>query len=253
MGEPFYERRRAGANPLSAITAFTGGEQHSPAGTVQTVVIRPTLALLLALSVAPQALAAKEPKHVKPDRAAITALLDEFIPDVVAQKDLKRGWQLVDGVAKTVPYRQWIKGNTSVQAYPAKGTHFPGWIVGYSYPGDVGFDILLQPTKKSLGAWSFRAEAQKIHGRWKITTWYPVATYAPAGQTQTVLGPNDLGSSDGAASASVSNGRLAPWVLLLPVGFLGAIALGGIGYGIVRWARQRGRVRELRDSLASDR
>jgi hypothetical protein len=40
---------------------------------------------------------------------------------------------------------------------------------------------------------------------------------------------------------------------LLPVGFLGAIALGGIGYGIVRWARQRGRLRELRDSLASDR
>ena len=166
--------------------------------------IRPTLAVLLALTVAPQALAANEPKHVKPDRAAITALLDEFIPAVVAQKDLKRGWQLVDGVAKTVSYKEWIKGNTSVQAYPAKGTHFPGWIVGYSYPGDVGFDILLQPTKKSLGPWSFRAEAQKIHGHWKITTWYPVATYAPAGQTQTVLGPNDLGPANGSASASTS-------------------------------------------------
>src|SRR3954465_9289916 len=90
MGASFYERPRAGANPLSAITAFTGGEQHPPVGTVQTVVIRPTLAILLALSVAPQALAAKEPKHVKPDRAAITALLDEFIPDVAAQKALER-------------------------------------------------------------------------------------------------------------------------------------------------------------------
>jgi hypothetical protein len=250
MGASFYERPPAGANPLSAITAFAGGEQHSRAGTVQFVVIRPTLAVLLALVVTPQALAANEPKHVKPERAAITALLDEFIPDVVAQKDLKRGWQLVDGVAKTVPYEEWIKGNTSVQTYPAKGTHFPGWIVGYSYPGDVGFDILLQPTKKSLGAWSFRAEAQKINGRWKITTWYPVATYAPPGQTQTVLGPNDLGSSDGAASATVPNGRLPPWVLLVPVGFLAAIALGGLTYGVVRWARQRGRVRELRDSLA---
>ena len=126
---------------------------------------------------------------MKPDRAAITALLDEFIPAVVAQKDLKRGWQLVDGVAKTVSYKEWVKGNTSVQAYPAKGTHFPGWIVGYSYPGDVGFDILLQPTKKSLGPWSFRAEAQKIHGHWKITTWYPVATYAPAGPDADGAGP----------------------------------------------------------------
>jgi hypothetical protein len=242
-----------GANPLSAITAFAGGEQHPATDTVQTVVIRPTLAVLVALALAPHALAAQEPKHVKPDRAAITALLDEFIPDVVAQKDLKRGWQLVGGVAKTVPYDEWIKGNTSVQAYPAKGTHFPGWIVGYSYPGDIGFDILLQPTKASVGPWSFRAEAQKIHGRWKITTWYPVATYAPAGHTQTVLGPNDLGPANGAASGSVPNGRLPPWVLLLPVGVLAAIALGCIGYGVTRWARQRNRVRELRRSLASDR
>jgi hypothetical protein len=253
MGEPFYERPAAGANPLPAITAFTGGEQHSGAGTVQFVVIRPTLAVLLALTVVPQAQAANEPKHVKPDRAAITALLDEFIPAVVAQKDLERGWRLVDGVAKTVSYEEWIKGNTSVQAYPAKGKHFPGWIVGYSYPGDVGFDILLQPTKKSLGPWSFRAEAQKIHGRWKITTWYPVATYAPAGQTQTVLGPNDLGPANGSASASTPNGRLSPWVLALPAAVLAAIALGCIGYGVTRWARQRSRVRELRRSLASGR
>jgi hypothetical protein len=114
---------------------------------------------------------------VKPDRAAITALLDEFIPDVVAQKDLKRGWQLVDGVAKTTPYKEWLKGNTSVQAYPAKGTHFPGWIVGYSYPGDVGFDILLQPTKKSVGPWSFRAEHRRSAAAGSHDP-VPVATYA---------------------------------------------------------------------------
>jgi hypothetical protein len=42
-------------------------------------------------------------------------------------------------------------------------------------------------------------------------------------------------------------------VLLLPVGLLAAIALGCIGYGVTRWARQRSRVRELRRSLASDR
>jgi len=242
-----------GANPLSAITLFAGGEQHPQAGTVQLDVTRLLLAVLFALVLVPQAAAGQEPKQVKPDRAAITALLDEFIPDVVAQKDLKRGWQLVDGVAKTVPYKEWIKGNTSVQTYPVKGTHFPGWIVGYSYPGDVGFDILLQPTKKSVGPWSFRAEAQKIHGRWKITTWYPVATYAPAGQTQTVLGPNDLGPANGAAAASTPNGRLSPWVLLLPIGLIAAIALGCIGYGLTRWARQRGKVRELQRSLASDR
>ena len=47
-------------------------------------------------------------------------------------------------------------------------------------PGDIGFDVLLQPTSRDLGAWSFRAEAKKIGGKWKITTFYPVATFAPS-------------------------------------------------------------------------
>jgi hypothetical protein len=163
---------------------------------------------------------------VKLDRAAIGALLDAFVPAVVERKDLKAGWRLVAGVARTTSYREWLRGNTSVQPYPAKGTRFHGFVVSYSYPGDIGFDILLQPRKESFGAWSFRAEAQKIGGRWRITTWYPVATYAPPGRTQTVLGPNDLGPSNGSISAGGSS-RLGSWVLLLPVLFVGGIAAAG--------------------------
>src|SRR4051812_45304061 len=162
--------------------------------------MRLLLATLLALAV--PATAAAEPPTVKPDRAAIDRLLDEFIPAAVAQKDLQRGWELSAGAARTVSHSEWMRGNTSVQKYPAKGTEFHGWTVNYSYPGDVGFDILVQPTTRSLGAWSFRAEAQKIHGKWRITTWYTVATFAPPGQTETVLGPNDLGPANGAASSS---------------------------------------------------
>src|SRR4051812_35150776 len=156
--------------------------------------------LVAVLALALPAAALAEPKTVRPDRAAIDRLLDEFIPAAVAQKDLQRGWELSAGVARTVSHDQWMKGDTSVQKYPAKGASFHGWTVNYSYPGDIGFDILLQPTKPSLGAWSFRAEAEKIRGRWRITTWYPVATFAPPGRTQTVLGPNDLGSADSAAA-----------------------------------------------------
>src|SRR5207249_952550 len=103
-------------------------------------------------------------------------------------------------------------------------------------------------------AWSFRAEAQKIGGTWRITTWYPVATYAPplAGRTQTVLGPNDLGPGNGAASASESHGRLAPWVLALPGLGLLALALGALGFASVRWGRRRKRVRAIEQLLARD-
>jgi hypothetical protein len=206
-------------------------------------------ALLLALAL--PATASADSKRVPPaDRAAINRLLDEFVPDVVAQKDLKRGWNLVAGYSRTVTYKQWIAGNTSVQSYPAKGTHFPGWIVNYASPGDVGFDLLLQPTTRTVGAWSFRAEAQKLHGAWKITTWYPVATFAPPGKTQTVLGPNDLGASNSAVAPGTDRGRLGPWALLVPVGGVGLLALGVFSVVGVRWARRRSRVRELQRALA---
>jgi hypothetical protein len=219
-------------------------------GAASKTIVRVLLATAALALLAP-APASADSKHVPAkDRAAINRLLDEFVPDVVAQKDLKRGWTLVDGYARTVSRAEWLKGNTSVQSYPAKGTRFHGWIVNYASPGDVGFDLLLQPTKRSLGAWSFRAEAQRIHGRWKITTWYPVATFAPPGKTQTVLGPNDLGAGDSASAAGVDAGRLAPWVLLIPVLGVGLVALGALTFVGVRWARRRRRVREIQRALA---
>lgn len=211
------------------------------------------LLLACALALVIPATAAAQPRTVKPDRAAINRLLDAFIPAAVAQKDLQRGWELSAGYARTVSHAAWMRGDTSVQRYPAKGRTFHGWIPSYSYPGDIGFDILLQPTTASLGAWSFRGEAQKIHGAWRITTFYPVATFAPPGRTQTVLGPNDLGSADSAAAGSgQEKGRLHPWVLALPVAFLAAIALLGVGVATSRALKRRGRIRAIERALASD-
>jgi hypothetical protein len=204
------------------------------------------------LALAAPALAHADPRQVKPDRKAIGALLDAFVPAVVRQQDLKDGWNMVAGVARATSHREWLKGNTSVQRYPAKGTKFHGFVVNYSYPGDIGFDVLLQPTKESLGAWSFRAEAQKIGGRWRITTWYPVATYAPPGKTQTVDGPNDFGPANASSSAGGSS-RLGSWVLFLPVLFLSGIAATGLAVAATRWSRTRARIRRVERDLASNR
>jgi hypothetical protein len=216
------------------------------------VLHRPLLALIVALAVPSVAPAAGEPHQVKPPRAAIGRLLDAFIPAVVEQKDLKAGWDLVGGFARSTSRQEWLAGNTSVQTYPAKGTHFHGFVVNYSYPGDVGFDILLQPTKPTMGAWSFRAEAQKLGGRWKITTWYPVATYAPPGKVQTVLGPNDLGPGNAAGAAGGSS-RLGAWALLVPVLLVGSVAATAIAIAGVRWRRDRARIRAIEQQLARTR
>ena len=206
---------------------------------------------LVILALALPAAAHAQGTHVSPaDRAAIDKLLDQFIPAAVAQKNLQLGWDLSAQYARTVSHAEWMKGNTSVQKYPAKGTTFHGWIVNYAYPGDVGFDILLQPSKPSVGAWSFRAEAKKLGGAWKITTFYPVATFAPPGRTQTVLGPNDLGAANSSSSAGTDESRLGAWVLVLPVAALAAIALGAVAFVGSRWLRQRNRVREIQRSLA---
>ena len=206
--------------------------------------------IVLALTLAPSALG--DPRTVKPDRPAINRLLDEFVPAVVEQKDLKHGWQLVGGVSRVVTYRQWLTGNTSVQTYPAKGTTFHGWLVNYSYPGDIGFDILLQSRNPKQGAWSFRAEAQKLGGRWKITSWYPVAEFAPPGQAGRVNGPADLGAGAG-ASAAAGESRLPPWVLAIPAAAVAALLVGVLALAAVRWRRRRRKVRAIEQLLASDR
>ena len=104
-------------------------------------------------------------------------------------------------------------------------------------------------TTHSIGAWSFRGEAQKIKGQWRITTWYTVATFAPTGKTQTVLGPNDLGPANGATSPSVDRGRLGAWVLALPIAFVGAIALGAAAFAGSRALKRRARVRAIEREL----
>src|SRR3954451_11121865 len=209
---------------------------------------RPMRALALTILVlALPSVAHANQVRVKPaDRAAINALLDQFIPAAVAQKNLQLGWDLSAEYARTVSHAEWMKGNTSVQKYPAKGKTFHGWIPNYANPGDVGFDILLQPTSRDVGAWSFRAEAKKLRGKWKITTFYPVATFAPAGRTQTVLGPNDLGAANSAAAGSGSDhGRLGAWVLALPIAAIGAVALLGIAIAGSRALRRRSRIRAI--------
>jgi hypothetical protein len=64
-----------------------------------------------------------------------------------------------------------------------------------------------------------------------------------------VLGPNDLGPGNGAASASADRGRLGAWVLALPIAVVGAIALGAAGFAGSRALKRRARVRAIERML----
>jgi hypothetical protein len=205
--------------------------------------------LLLALVLPVAASAAGQPQ-VPPDRPAINALLDKFVPDVVVGKDLKAGWPLAAGYARAVSYRDWVRGDTPIQRYPARGTTFHGWRANYSYPTEVGFDILLQPTSTKVGPWSIRAEAQKLGGKWRITTWYVVAQFAPGGKKAAVIGPNDFGPANSPGLSAVK-GRVPGWVLILPLVALGILAVVGGTYAGIRWMRRRSRIRAIERDLSA--
>lgn len=197
--------------------------------------------LLLVALVALCAVAPARAARIAPaDRAAVNALLDRFVPDVLAGHDLQAGKALVGGYVTV----------GTVQRYPAKAQNLHGWLLDYAQKGDVGFDLLLQPARKSLGPWSFRGEAKKVNGTWKIVDWYPVAEFQPPGKAARVNGPNDLSPS---ARGGLLGSSSHVWYLWIIPSAAGALLLGAAAWGIQHWLRQRSRVRAIERTLAGSR
>src|SRR3954451_17950121 len=95
------------------------------------------LALTILVLALPSVAHADQVRVKAADRAAINALLDQFIPAAVAQKNLQLVCDLSAEYALTVSHAEWMKGNTSVPNYTVKGNTFHGWIPTYASPGDV--------------------------------------------------------------------------------------------------------------------
>jgi hypothetical protein len=174
------------------------------------------------------------------NRAAVNALLDRFVPAVVEGHDLRAGKQLVGGYVTV----------GTVQRYPAKPQNLHGWLLNYAQKDDVGFDLLLQPATKSLGPWSFRGEAKKVHGTWKIVDWYPVAEFQPVGKAARVDGPNDFSP---AARGGLTGSSNHLWYLWIVPSAVGALLLGLLAWGVQHRLRQRSRVRAIERTLAGSR
>jgi hypothetical protein len=197
-------------------------------------------ALVVAALLAAVAAAPAQAGISKADRAAVNGLLDRFIPDVVAGKAVRAGRALVGGYVSV----------GTIQRYPAAPGRYHGWLLNYATPGDVGFDLVVQPVnKRRIGAWSFRGEAQKVHGVWKIVDWYPVAQFQAVGKGAWVNGPNDL-SPTARGGLGVKNTQT--WLYVPFIGF-GVLLLVIAAFGMNHWRRTRSRVRAIERKLASSR
>jgi hypothetical protein len=188
-----------------------------------------------------------EPKTVPAPRKELNALLDAFIPAVLARNDLATGWNLVTADARG-SRADWMRGTTPFQTFHARAERYHGWTVNYSYPGDVGFDIFLAPKDPTEASMAFRGEAKKERGAWKIAVFYPQATFQPAGKKAYVWADTDLQPQ--AVGSSATSGRLSAAWLLFPAGIVGAALVGGIGFAVARGLRRRARVKRIERDLA---
>jgi hypothetical protein len=231
--------------------AWLAGIGTAIAGVAVLTVVLPdgssTPATTAPVSTAP-AQVVREPRTVPPPRRELNALLDAFIPDVIAGKNLLAGWELVTPDARG-SYDDWQRGVTPFQHFAAAGATFRGWRVDYSYPGDVGFDIFVSPVKRTMVSMAFRGEAKKVGDRWRIAVFYPQATFQPAGRTQRVWADTDLQPQ--AVGAAGTHARLSPAWLLAPAGVVGGLALGLLAFAVARTLRRRSRIRRIARELAS--
>src|SRR5919199_1139417 len=206
------------------------------------------LVLLAALVAAP----AQAAYRLKPaDRRAIDATLDRFVTEAVQRHDLAASYDLVTPAMRTgISRRAWAHGITNVMAFPARGTRFHGWALDLAQRRYVMLDLLLQPRRGThVGAMIFTVELRKLHGRWRVASFVPSASFAGAERTGSMKAFGDYGPFASTNPKPRHVNRLfligPALVLLLIVALPAAIVLRG-------WRRNRRAEREFGRPLSRE-
>ena len=163
-------------------------------------------------------------------RRAVTELLDQFVPAAVERGNPAQAYDLVTPSFRAgVTRSEWNRGNLPILPFDARGKHF-GWILRYSFPREISVDVLLQPSKsEQLGAQAFTVVLRPNDGRWLISEFVPVASFAPEKKAPRILASPDFQPNMTEGSL---HSRLDPKWLLLPVGILALMPLVPLVYFI---------------------
>jgi hypothetical protein len=193
-----------------------------------------TIALLPSRDAGPIAAKGSEPAQVTripksvpltPERRrAVTELLDEFVPAAVERQDPARAYGLVTPSYRAgVSRAEWVDGNLPILPFDARDDRHFGWILRYSFSREISVDVLLQPAKREkLGAQAFTVVFRPHDGRWLISEFVPVASFAPEKKAPRILASPDFQPNMTEGSL---RSRLDPKWLLLPIGILALIPL----------------------------
>lgn len=179
------------------------------------------------------------------DRKAITATLDAFVKTAVARRNVAASYELATPELRGGRTRaEWATGNIPVFPYVARGRHFGGWRLKYSYHDDAGLDVLLHPRAGSkLGPVSFAVELKRLHGRWLVDSFVPTAVFSPPGSRPNITAAPDFGPQLAGGSGE---GRFSRLWLIVPAALLGLAFLIPIALALVG---RRRRYRPTRGEL----
>jgi hypothetical protein len=194
---------------------------------------------LLVVIIGALAIAAPAQGAIKPaDRAAINRTLDAFIRDGVRGANVPATYDLVTAQFRGGQSRSsWVRGNTPIYPYPARGTSWHDWTVDYVLKNDVAFEIVLQPRPGSKAdPTSFNGEVKKIGGRWRVDSFYAAAVFLS--KEHRVVGPRDSVPGGGGGDAGGNSTLGAIW-FLLPAAFIALILLVPIGFVVFNLVRNR--------------
>jgi len=198
----------------------------------------------------------RTPKHVPftaAKRRAVKRVLARFISTAVARQNVEQSWPIAGPTLRQgLTRKQWAKGDIPVTPYPAAQRGQGAWdAVQYSYPNQVGLDVIVFP-KPGSGYSIATADVDVVKGhdgRWRVDYWMikkfhgPVAA-APAakqqgGKKNRVAHAVRPRPRPRAAEPVVEPPRPDKTWLVLPIGLLALAIILPIVIGTTVWIRNR--------------
>jgi hypothetical protein len=198
------------------------------------------VALAAAALLASNAFAA--PKLSPQERRAINRTVDAFVLHAVRHENPGAAYDLVSPKFRAGMSRKEFVRNDPAYPYPARGRHFP-WSLDYVDSNEVGGSLLLQPDRrasKNQGPLLFDLIVIRHQGRWVVDSLIPKVIFGPPHKpkVRSVLDYSPTGSGSGSGPTHDPS-RINGAYIIIPFAVFGAFLVALVGWGIVRWYRDR--------------
>lgn len=163
------------------------------------------------------------------DKREINRVLAAFIPAAVERKDPLAAYHLATPeMRQSASLAEWKRGDIPVYPYPASERR--SWTLNFSYPGQVNFDLFVQPKKNAdVGPIAFTVEMRRGKGRhWLVESFFPTAMFPKptksSGGGQPLAQP-DLSPANVTGTSQTGKQRVSPYFFFVPVVMLGLVLL----------------------------